>query len=93
MTNNPANNTVAVIIAIGSFSTAMLAFLCGYWLSVNASFDELKLGFSVASWSVEINLGIAPMAAGICFAAFGMAIVIVAMSLLLKPRQRHNINQ
>lgn len=79
-----SNNAFQLIIAIGSFTTAIVGFVCGYLVTVNSEGGALSLTLGRSDNPIQVALELPPMAAGICFAAFGMAIAIVAVSKLLK---------
>lgn len=79
-----SNNTIQLIIAVGSFITAAVGFICGYLVTVNSSAGTVNLMLGGEESPIQILLELPPMAAGICFAVFGMAVAIVAVAKLLK---------
>lgn len=78
------NSTVQLVVAVGSFITAALGFICGYLVTVNSDGGVVNLALGRSDNPIQIALELPSMAAGICFAAFGMAVAIVAIAKLLR---------
>jgi hypothetical protein len=78
------NSAIQLIIAIGSFVTAIVGFVFGYLVTVNSDAGAVSLTLGRSDNPIQAALELPSMAAGICFAAFGMAVAIVAISKLLK---------
>lgn len=78
------NNAIQLIIAVGSFITAMVGFVFGYLVTVNSGGGAVSLTLGRSDNPIQVALELPSMAAGICFAAFGMTVAIVAVSKLSK---------